>query len=64
MTAGTTRGTVVFIGAGPGAADLITLRGARWLAPDPLARFGALLWRVAPAWYLASVRRRFGGELR
>ena len=26
-------GRVVFIGAGPGAADLITLRGARALAP-------------------------------
>jgi len=25
-------GRVVFIGAGPGAADLITVRGARWLA--------------------------------
>lgn len=44
--------------------DRALARGARWLAPDPLARFGALLWRVAPAWYLASVRRRFGGELR
>lgn len=47
-----------------GAIDRALVRGARWLAPDPLARFGALLWRVAPAWYLASVRRRFGGELR
>ncbi|MBX3601034.1 MAG: uroporphyrinogen-III C-methyltransferase [Rubrivivax sp.] len=25
-------GLVVFVGAGPGSADLITLRGARWLA--------------------------------
>lgn len=46
------------------AIDRALARGARWLAPDPLARLGALLWRIAPAWYLASVRRRFGGELR
>ena len=45
------------------AIDRALERRARWLAPDPLARFGALLWRIAPAWYLASVRRRFGGEL-
>lgn len=46
------------------AIDRALARGARWLAPDPLARFGALLWRVAPAWYLAGVRRRFDAELR
>lgn len=47
-----------------GAIDRALARGARWLAPEPLARFASLLWRVAPAWYLASVRRRFSGELR
>ena len=46
------------------AIDRALAHGARWLAPDPLARFGALLWRIAPGWYLASVRRRFAGELR
>jgi uroporphyrin-III C-methyltransferase len=35
-------GRVVFIGAGPGAADLITLRGARWLAEAEVVLFDAL----------------------
>ncbi len=35
-------GKVVFIGAGPGAADLITLRGARWLAQADVVLFDAL----------------------
>jgi uroporphyrin-III C-methyltransferase len=35
-------GKVVFIGAGPGAADLITLRGARWLARADVVLFDAL----------------------
>ena len=35
-------GLVVFIGAGPGAADLITLRGARWLARADVVLFDAL----------------------
>lgn len=35
-------GTVVFIGAGPGAADLITLRGARALARADVVLFDAL----------------------
>ncbi len=35
-------GRVVFIGAGPGAADLITLRGARWLARADVVLFDAL----------------------
>ncbi|RVU46047.1 uroporphyrinogen-III C-methyltransferase [Rubrivivax rivuli] len=35
-------GRVVFIGAGPGAADLITLRGARWLAQADVVLFDAL----------------------
>jgi uroporphyrin-III C-methyltransferase len=35
-------GTVYFIGAGPGAADLITLRGARWLAQADVVLFDAL----------------------
>ena len=35
-------GRVVFIGAGPGAADLITLRGARHLAQADVVLFDAL----------------------
>jgi uroporphyrin-III C-methyltransferase len=35
-------GTVVFIGAGPGAADLITVRGARRLAAADVVLFDAL----------------------
>jgi uroporphyrin-III C-methyltransferase len=35
-------GRVVFIGAGPGAADLITVRGARWLARADVVLFDAL----------------------
>jgi pantetheine-phosphate adenylyltransferase len=35
-------GQVIFIGAGPGAADLITLRGARLLAQAEVVLFDAL----------------------
>ena len=35
-------GQVIFIGAGPGAADLITLRGARWLGRADVVLFDAL----------------------
>ena len=35
-------GQVVFIGAGPGAADLITVRGARRLAQADVVLFDAL----------------------
>lgn len=35
-------GRVVFVGAGPGAADLITLRGARWLARADVVLYDAL----------------------
>jgi uroporphyrin-III C-methyltransferase len=35
-------GKVIFIGAGPGAADLITLRGARWLGRADVVLFDAL----------------------
>jgi uroporphyrin-III C-methyltransferase len=45
-------GKVIFIGAGPGAADLITLRGARLLATADVVLFDALtdpaLRKVAP----------------
>lgn len=37
-----TLGKVIFIGAGPGAADLITLRGARLLATADVVLFDAL----------------------
>jgi uroporphyrin-III C-methyltransferase len=36
------KGKVVFVGAGPGAADLITLRGARALARADIVLFDAL----------------------
>ncbi len=35
-------GIVVFVGAGPGSADLITLRGARWLGQADVVLFDAL----------------------
>ena len=35
----------------------------RWLLPDPVSRFGSLLWRIAPALYLRVVRRRFAADL-
>ena len=35
-------GRVVFVGAGPGAADLITLRGAHWLRQADVVLFDAL----------------------
>ncbi|MBX3633935.1 MAG: uroporphyrinogen-III C-methyltransferase [Rubrivivax sp.] len=35
-------GRVVFVGAGPGSADLITLRGARWLAQADVVLADAL----------------------
>ncbi|MCF8207504.1 MAG: uroporphyrinogen-III C-methyltransferase, partial [Methylotenera sp.] len=35
-------GRVVFVSAGPGAADLITLRGARWLGQADLVLADAL----------------------
>lgn len=36
----------------------------RWLLPEPVSRFGSLLWRIAPSLYLRQVRKRFAGELR
>jgi uroporphyrin-III C-methyltransferase len=42
MAAPAVHGRVVFIGAGPGAADLITLRGARLLAQADVVLFDAL----------------------
>ena len=42
IAASATAGRVVFIGAGPGAADLITLRGARLLAAADVVLFDAL----------------------
>jgi uroporphyrin-III C-methyltransferase len=55
-------GTVYFIGAGPGAADLITLRGARLLAQADVVLFDALtdpaLRKLAPAAQWIDVGKR------
>ncbi len=55
-------GTVVFIGAGPGAADLITLRGARRLARADVVLFDALtdpaLRELAPRARWVNVGKR------
>jgi uroporphyrin-III C-methyltransferase len=55
-------GTVFFIGAGPGAADLITLRGARLLAQADVVLFDALtdpaLRELAPGAQWVDVGKR------
>lgn len=55
-------GKVIFIGAGPGAADLITLRGARLLATADVVLFDALtdpaLKELAPAARWVHVGKR------
>ncbi|MDQ2780705.1 MAG: uroporphyrinogen-III C-methyltransferase [Pseudomonadota bacterium] len=55
-------GRVVFVGAGPGAADLITLRGARWLACADVVLCDALtdpaLREFAPAAQWIDVGKR------
>lgn len=38
-------------------------RRKRWLLPEPVSRFGSLLWRIAPALYLRAVRRKFAGDI-
>jgi uroporphyrin-III C-methyltransferase len=43
-------GSVVFVGAGPGAADLITLRGARHLATADVVLYDALTDPALRAW--------------
>jgi NAD(P)-dependent dehydrogenase (short-subunit alcohol dehydrogenase family) len=40
------------------------LTGRRpWLLPEPLSRFGSLLWRIAPRLYLRAVRKKFAGDI-
>jgi uroporphyrin-III C-methyltransferase len=55
-------GKVIFVGAGPGAADLITLRGARWLAQAEVVLFDALtdpaLREMAPGAQWIDVGKR------
>ncbi|WP_341706685.1 SDR family oxidoreductase [Halopseudomonas sp.] len=46
-----------------GLIDQALVKGQRWLLPEPVSRFGSLLWRFAPALYLRQVRKRFAGEL-
>ncbi|GGY60700.1 SDR family oxidoreductase [Marinobacter zhanjiangensis] len=43
--------------------DQALARRKRWLLPEPVSRFGSLLWRIAPALYLRAVRKRFAGDL-
>lgn len=61
-TKAVTLGRVVFIGAGPGAADLITLRGARRLAQAEVVLYDALtdpaLRELAPAARWVNVGKR------
>jgi uroporphyrin-III C-methyltransferase len=55
-------GQVIFVGAGPGAADLITVRGARWLARADVVLFDALvdpaLRELAPRAHWVNVGKR------
>jgi uroporphyrin-III C-methyltransferase len=55
-------GIVVFLGAGPGSADLITVRGARWLARADIVLHDALtdpeLRELAPAARWIDVGKR------
>ncbi len=44
--------------------DTSLQNGKRWILPEPVSRFGSLLWRIAPSLYLRQVRKRFAGELR
>ncbi|MET3106183.1 uroporphyrin-III C-methyltransferase [Oxalobacteraceae bacterium GrIS 2.11] len=57
-------GKVVLIGAGPGAADLITVRGARILANADVVLYDALvgddILDLCPQAILVSVGKRFG----
>lgn len=59
-------GRVVFVGAGPGAADLITLRGARHLAAADVVLFDALtdpaLRDLAPQALWVDVGKRGFGQ--
>lgn len=43
--------------------DQALSRRKRWLLPEPVSRFGSLLWRIAPSLYLRAVRRKFAGDL-
>jgi hypothetical protein len=43
--------------------DQSLARRKRWLLPEPVSRFGSLLWRIAPGLYLRVVRRKFAGDL-
>lgn len=43
--------------------DVALTRRKRWLLPEPVSRFGSLLWRIAPALYLRAVRRKFASDI-
>lgn len=46
-----------------GQIDNALTRGKRWLLPDPVSRFGSLLWRLTPSLYLRMIKRRFAGDI-
>ncbi|HEC52866.1 hypothetical protein LCGC14_0091340 [marine sediment metagenome] len=43
--------------------DKALVKRQRWLLPEPVSKFGSLLWRFAPALYLRQIRKRFAAEL-
>ncbi|WP_150911887.1 SDR family oxidoreductase [Marinobacter halotolerans] len=57
------------VGSMASAADMAAMIGLAltgrkpWLLPEPLSRFGSLLWRIAPRLYLRAVRKKFAGDI-
>lgn len=60
------RSTIGGMGSADDMARMIDgalARRKRWLLPEPVSRFGSLLWRIAPSLYLKAVRRKFAGDI-
>lgn len=60
------RSTIGGMGSADDMARMIDgalTRRKRWLLPEPVSRFGSLLWRIAPALYLRAVRRKFANDI-